>query len=159
MKRNTLLILLALVSSLTFAQRNGYVTMSGGVAGFNKQEFRQRMQGFITKEANLTEEESKAFFPIFNEYKDKQRQINMSINKLKKTAPTNGDEKAYEEHLMQMARLNAEMAGLDSVYYKKIFKAIPAEKFFKILNIEDRMHRNMLQNYNKPRPKGNRQRP
>lgn len=157
MKRNTLLILLALVSALTFAQRNGNVTMSGGVAGFNKQEFRQRMQEFITKEANLTEEESKAFFPIFNEYKDKQRQINMSINKLKKTAPTNGDEKTYEEHLMQMARLNAEMAGLDSVYYKKIFKAIPAEKFFKILNIEDRMHRNMLQNYNRPRQnmKGN----
>ena len=47
--------------------------MSGGAHGFNKQEFRQRMQGFITKEANLTEEEAKAFFPIYNEYKDKQR--------------------------------------------------------------------------------------
>ena len=152
MKRNTLLLLLALVSALTFAQNNGDVTLSGGASGFNKKEFRQRMQGFITKETNLTEEESKAFFPIFNEYKDKQRQIHMSINKLKKNAPASGDEKAYEKCLMDIARLNTEMAELDSVYYKKICKAISAEKFYKILNIEDRMHRRMLQNYNRKQP-------
>ncbi|MBO5675045.1 MAG: hypothetical protein J6S07_01735 [Bacteroidaceae bacterium] len=148
-KKTTILLILALVSSLTFAQNKGDVTMSGGATGFNKQEFRQRMQGFITKEACLTEEEAKAFFPIYNEYKDKQRQIHMGINKLKKNAPVSGDEKAYEKCLMEMARLNSEMAELDSVYYKKICKAIPAEKFYKILGIEDRMHRRMLQNYNR----------
>ena len=151
-KKTTILLILALVSSLTFAQNKGDVTMSGGVTGFNKQEFRQRMQGFITKEANLTEEEANAFFPIYGEYKDKQRQIHMSINKLKKNAPASGDEKAYEKCLMDIARLNTEMAELDSVYYKKICKAISAEKFYKILNIEDRMHRRMLQNYNRRQP-------
>lgn len=159
MKRISILLVFALASAVTFAQNNGDVTMSGGAHGFNKQEFRQRMQGFVTKEVNLTEEEAKAFFPIYNEYKDKQRQIHMSINKLKKNAPQNNDEKAYEKCLMEMARLNAEMAGLDSVYYKKICKAISAEKFFKILNIEDRMHRKMLQNYNKPRQRERKARP
>lgn len=153
------MLLFALASALTFAQNNGDITMSGGAHGFNKQEFRQRMQGFITKEANLTEEEAKAFFPIYNEYKDKQRQIHMSIGKLKKNAPQNNDEKAYEKCLMEMAELNAEMAGLDSIYYKKICKAISAEKFFKILNIEDRMHRKMLQNYNRPRQRDRKTRP
>ena len=76
----------------------------------------------------------------------------MSINKLKKNAPASGDEKAYEKCLMDIARLNTEMAELDSVYYKKICKAISAEKFYKILNIEDRMHRRMLQNYNRKQP-------
>ena len=158
-KKTTILLILALGSSLAFAQNKGDVTMSGGATGFNKQEFRQRMQGFITKEASLTEEEAKAFFPIYNEYKDKQRQIHMSINKLKKNTPNNNDEKAYEKCLMEMAELNAQMAGLDSVYYKKICKAISAQKFFKILNIEDRMHRKMLQNYNKPRSRDNKTRP
>ena len=151
-KKTTILLILALVSSLAFAQNKGDVTMSGGATGFNKQEFRQRMQGFITKEASLTEEEAKAFFPIYNEYKDKQRQIHMSINKLKKNTPNSNDEKAYEKCLMEIARLNAEVAGLDSVYYKKICKAISAQKFYKILNIEDRMHRRMLQNYNRRQP-------
>ena len=152
MKKATLLLLFLITSALSFAQNKGDVTMSGGATGFNKQEFRQRMQGFITKEASLTEEEAKAFFPIYNEYKDKQRQIHMSINKLKKNTPNSNDEKAYEKCLMEMAELNAEMAGLDSVYYKKICKAISAQKFYKILNIEDRMHRRMLQNYNRRQP-------
>lgn len=152
MKKATLLLLFLITSALAFAQNKGDVTMSGGATGFNKQEFRQRMQGFITKEASLTEEEAKAFFPIYNEYKDKQRQIHMSINKLKKNTPNSNDEKAYEKCLMEIARLNAEVAGLDSVYYKKICKAISAEKFYKILNIEDRMHRRMLQNYNRRQP-------
>ena len=159
MKKATLILLFLITSALSFAQNKGDVTMSGGATGFNKQEFRQCMQGFITKEASLTEEEAKAFFPIYNEYKDKQRQIHMSINKLKKNTPNSNDEKAYEKCLMEIARLNAEVAGLDSVYYKKICKAISAQKFFKILNIEDRMHRKMLQNYNKPRPRGNKTRP
>ena len=83
----------------------------------------------------------------------------MSIHRLKKDVPAQGNEKAHEERLLKIARLNAEVAGLDSVYYKKICKAISAQKFFKILNIEDRMHRKMLQNYNKPRPRGNKPRP
>lgn len=159
MKKATLLLLFLITSALSFAQNKGDVTLSGGARGFNKQEFRQRVENYITKEANLTQEEAKAFFPIYNEYKDKQRQIHVSINKLKKNTPNNNDEKAYEKCLMEMAELNAEMAGLDSVYYKKICKAISAQKFFKILNIEDRMHRKMLQNYNKPRPRGNKTRP
>lgn len=156
MKKIALLLLFALISTAIFAQNKGDVTLSGGARGFNKQEFRQRTQEFITKEASLTQEEAKVFFPIYNEYKDKQRQMHISINKLKKNAPQNNDEKAYEKCLMEMASLNAQMAGLDSIYYKKICKVISAEKFFKILNIEDRMYRRMLQNYNKPRQRGNR---
>ena len=159
MKKATLLLLFLITSALSFAQNHSNGAAHGRRAGFNKQEFRQRMQDYITKEANLTQEEAKAFFPIYNEYKDKQRQIHMSINKLKKNTPNSNDEKAYEKCLMEMAELNAQMAGLDSVYYKKICKAISAQKFFKILSIEDRMHRKMLQNYNKPRPRGNKTRP
>lgn len=159
MKKATLLLLFLITSALSFAQNHGNGAAQGRRAGFNKQEFRLRMQDYITKEANLTQEEAKAFFPIYNEYKDKQRQIHMSIGKLKKNTPQDNDEKAYEKCLMEMAELNAEMAGLDSVYYNKICKAISAQKFFKILNIEDRMHRKMLQNYNKPRSRDNKTRP
>ena len=132
MKKATLLLLFLITSALSFAQNHGNGAAQERRAGFNKQEFRQRMQGFITKEANLTEEEANAFLPIYGEYKDKQRQIHMSINKLKKNAPASGDEKAYEKCLMDIARLNTKMAELDSVYYKKICKAISAQKFFKI---------------------------
>ena len=149
MRKITLLLLFGLISISIFAQNEGDVTLSDGVRGFNKQEFRQRMQDYITKEASLTPDEAKVFFPIYNEYKDKQRKINMSIHRLKKETPAQADENAYEQRLLKIAALNAEVAGLDSTYYKKMCKAISAQKFFKILTIEDRMHRRMLQNYNR----------
>lgn len=115
---------------------------------FSQHEFRQRMQDFITKEANLTHDEAKVFFPVFNEYKNEQRKINMDIHALKRSKKVN-EETNFEERLMKIAKLNTELAALDSVYYKKLCKLISAEKLFKILNIEDRMHRHMLQNYNR----------
>ncbi|MBR4160363.1 MAG: hypothetical protein IKT87_01600 [Bacteroidaceae bacterium] len=149
MKKLTLLLILVLTTTTAIAQNYGNNGNAQGRPRFNQQEFRRHMQEFITKEGNLTEAEAKAFFPIFNEYKNKQRELNMNIHALKRENSENENEKAYEERLMQIARLNTEMAELDSVYYKKICKVISAKKFFKILNIEDRMHRKMLQNYNR----------
>ena len=141
MKKTTFLLLMLLLPIFGMAQEQG---KQAHRPRFNQEEFRQRVENYITKEANLTEEEAKAFFPIYNEYKDKQRKIHMNIHCLKKDVPAQGNEKAHEERLLKIARL-------DSVYYKKICKAISAEKFFKILTIEDRMHRKMLQNYNRER--------
>lgn len=151
MRKITFIIMLMIVSLVTFAQNNENRGKNEHRPRFNHEEYRQRVQDFITKEAELTEGEAKAFFPIFNEYKDKQRKIHFSIHKLKKSSPTPDNEEAHEELLMEIAQLNAELAGLDSTYYKKICKAISAKKFYKILNIEDRMNRRILENYNRGR--------
>lgn len=157
MKRISFILAFVLVCIMTFAQNNANGHNNSQRPRFNKQEFRQRTQDFITKEANLTADEAKAFFPIYNEYKDKQRQIHFSIHKLKMNAPATDNEKAYEELLMNIARLNSELTGLDSVYYKKFCKLISAKKFYKILSIEDRMHRKILENYNRGRGQRNKQ--
>lgn len=151
MKKSTLILLLILLPLGILAQNHAPKGHHGQRRHFNKEEFRQRAESYITQEASLTENEAKVFFPIYNEYKDKQRQIHMSIHKLKRDAPEQGNEKAHKECLLKIARLNAEVAGLDSIYYKKICQVISAEKFYKILGIEDRMHRKMLQNYNRGR--------
>lgn len=149
MKKLILLLILVCATTTAIAQNHQNSDSMQGRQKFNQQEFRRHMQEFISKEGNLTEAEAKDFFPIFNEYKNKQRKLNMSIHVLKRESAENENEKAYEERLMQIARLNTEMSELDSVYYKKICKVISAKKFFKILIIEDRMHRKMLQNYNR----------
>lgn len=151
MKKIKFLIMLILVSTMTFAQGNANGRNNGQRPRFNQEEFRQRTEAYITKEANLTEEEAKAFFPLYNEYKDKQRKIHFNIHKLKKQKPAQDTEDAYEELLMNIARLQSELTGLDSAYYKKICKLISAKKFYKILTIEDRMHRRILENYNRGR--------
>lgn len=149
MRQITFLLLLALLSTGTYAQQQRRSHKMQAPPHINKQEFRQHVQDFITREANLTEQEAKAFFPVFNEYKDKQRQIHQQIHALKNNKPKEGNDKAYYECIMKIAQRNAEVAGLDSVYYRKLCKVISAEKLHKILNIEDHMHRRMLQNYNR----------
>lgn len=149
MKKFSTILLLIFVALSAFSQNNPSHKQHGVSPRVRMEEFRQQVQNYITKEAQLTEQEAKVFFPIYTEYKDAQRKLHMQIIKLKKDAPTSGNEKEFQTQLLEMAKLNAEMAGLDSIYYKKIFKLIPAEKFYKILIIEDRVSRRILQNYNR----------
>ncbi len=114
----------------------------------NREAFRSRVQEYITKNAELTEEEAKVFFPIYNEYKDAQMEKHKRIHELKKNPPQSDNDADYQEHVMQIALLNAELAQIDRVYYEKLCKAITAKKFFKVLSLEDQMHRDMLRNYN-----------
>lgn len=154
MKKFFALFLTLFVTLSAFSQNAPMRKQSGPSPRVKKEEFRQQMQRFIVKEAQLTEQEANVFFPVYSEYKDAQRKLHMQIIKLKKDAPSSGSEDEFQKLLLEMAKLNAEMAGLDSVYYKKIFKLISAEKFYKILAIEDRISRRILQNYNRgPEPK------
>ena len=51
---------------------------------FNHDEFRKKMELFITEEAGLTPEDAQKFFPIFREMKEKQMKLGHKIKKLKK---------------------------------------------------------------------------
>lgn len=145
-----LCILLALLFFCTgiFAQAPKRKGRHAQQEQFNEEAFRRRVQGFITQNVGLTEQEAKVFFPIFHKYKDEQLAIHKRIHKLKRNPPKSDKEDDYQEHVMLIAKLNAEAVQLDVVYYKKLCKIISAKKFYKVLSLEDQMHRNMLKNYN-----------
>ncbi len=148
MKKLCILFTLLLLSLGTFAQGQDQKGQTPPRPRFNKEAFRNRVQDFITKNAELTEEEAKAFFPIYNEYKDEQMAIHKRIRTLKRNPPQSNNEADYQEHIMKIAQLNIEATQLDKVYYEKLSKAISAKKFYKVLSLEDQMHRNILKNYN-----------
>ena len=50
---------------------------------FNPEEFKAKLESFITQEANLTPAEAQAFFPIYHEMKGKQRGIQHKIFRMK----------------------------------------------------------------------------
>lgn len=119
----------------------------------NEEEFRQRVQELITQEAELSKKEADAFFPIFHEYKGKQRDIHKSIDKIRNSASDDDSEETCQERIMQIAELNAGFAKLDNQYYPKLIKAVSAKKFFRILCTEDRVARRILHNYNQKQNK------
>ena len=124
----------------------------------NKEEFQKHVQELITKKAKLSDKEAKAFFPIFNEYKDKQRELHRAVDQLKNKAMHNASEEEYRQLVMAITQENAKFAQLDQEYYPRLCKAITAKKFYQILRVEDKMARRILQNYNQQhrpeQPKG-----
>lgn len=121
---------------------------------FNPEEFKQRMEQALTKEAGLTAEEAKAFFPIYHEMKAKQRERINQIRELKKKPYTT--QEAYADAIAKIKNLQVDMAKVELDYYKKLVKAVPAEKVFKAMSAEDKFHRQMVQGQRKPREGGRR---
>lgn len=121
---------------------------------FNPEEFKQRMEQALTKEACLTPEEAKAFFPIYYEMKEKQRACIKQIRDLKQKPYTTQD--AYAEAIAKIKNLQLDMAKVEQEYYKKLVKAVPAEKVFKAMTAEDKFHRQMVQGPRKPHEGGKR---
>lgn len=125
-----------------------------GQRRFEPEKFRQMVEEQLTKAADLTPEEAQAFFPLYNEMRTKQHEMNKQMRDLKCSAPA--DEKACTETVLKVKALQVEMAKLEEDYYKRFCKKIPAEKVLRVMKAEDDFHRRMIQGQRgkQPRPQG-----
>lgn len=128
---------------------------------FNPEEFKARLENFITAETGFTPAEAQAFYPIYHEMKEKQRNLQREIFRLKKNAPdSNANDKDFALVIQKIKDLGAEMAGLEVTYYKKMCKAVSPRKVYAAMQAEDKFHRKMLEGFgrNNQRAKGHGQR-
>ena len=128
---------------------------------FNPEEFKARLENFITAETGFTPAEAQAFYPIYHEMKEKQRNLQREIFRLKKNAPdSNASDKDFALVIQKIKDLGAEMAGLEVAYYKKMCKAVSPRKVYAAMQAEDKFHRKMLEGFghNNQRAKGHGQR-
>lgn len=124
---------------------------------FNPEEFKARLENFITAETGFTPAEAQAFYPIYHEMKEKQRNLQREIFRLKKNAPdSNASDKDFALVIQKIKDLGAEMAGLEVTYYKKMCKAVSPRKVYAAMQAEDKFHRKMLEGFgrNNQRAKG-----
>ena len=123
---------------------------------FNPEEFRAQLEEFITKKAEFTSTEAQSFFPIFHQMKEEQRKLQKEIFTLKRipkdVSPT---EKEYSNKIQQICELNTKMAQVQENYYKKLSKAVPAQKVYKAMLAEDIYHRMMLRQFDQRRRNDN----
>ncbi len=116
---------------------------------FNPQEFKAKLENYITQEANLTTSEAQAFFPIYFEMKGKQRHLQRQIYRIKNNAPAeNANDKDFSIAIQKIKDLGVEMAQLEVNYYKKLCSAVSPRKVYAAMQAEDRFHRNMLEGFN-----------
>lgn len=141
MKRTLLLfsLLAFCITLMAQSQRKGK---------FNPEEFKARLESFITCEAGFTQAEAEAFYPIYHEMKGKQRRLQHQVFQLKKNAPAdNADEKDFAIAVQKIKDLGVEMAELEVSYYKKLCGVVSPRKVYAAMQAEDRFHRKMLEGF------------
>ena len=119
---------------------------------FNPQEFKAKLENYVTAEAGFTPAEAQAFYPVYFEMKGKQRQLQRQIFQLKKNAPQTGADKDYAIIIQKVKDLGVEMAKLEVNYYKKLCTVVSPAKVYKAMCAEDQFHRNMLEGFNGQKP-------
>lgn len=135
MKRYTLLLLLGLFAIVTHAQGQK----------FDPAKFDAEQQQFITKAANLTDQEAARFFPLFREMQKKQRAIYERQRKLGFKKPA--DEKGCAESIRQHDQIDLELKQIQQTYHNKFLRVIPASKLYDVLQAEDHFFRMKLRSW------------
>lgn len=146
MKKSLLFILFLLCTTLT-------VQAQPERGKFNPEEFRAKLEEFITRKADFTNTEAQTFFPIFHKMKEEQRTLQTEMFKLKRnrSEENNLSEKDYANKIQRICELNIKMAEIQESYYKKMYKAVPAQKVYKAMLAEDAFHRMMLRQFDQRR--------
>lgn len=122
-----------------------------GNGRFGHEEFRARTEAFITQKVGFSPEDAKAFFALYNEMKSKQWEIQKKIFQLKRNEPdSNATKEKFTSVILEIKSLNVEMAQLEEEYYKRMCKAVPADKVYAAMKLEDDFHRQMLSKFNGP---------
>ena len=112
---------------------------------FDPEKFDAEQQQFITKAANLTEQEAARFFPLFREMQKKQRAIYERQRKLGFNKPA--DEKGCAESIRQHDQIDLELKQIQQQYHNKFLRVIPASKLYDVLQAEDRFLRMKLRSW------------
>ena len=127
----------------------------------NKQQKREQIRSlkiaYITTELNLTPEESTKFWPLFNAFEDKQRELRKQkiSNYLDKANNTSDkiSEKEATTLLNQMESTEEELFQLRKKFIASLKNILPATKILKLKKAEEEFSRKLLQQYRDKRDK------
>ena len=127
---------------------------------FNPEEYKAKLESYVTGEAGFTQSEAQAFYPIFFEMKGKQRGIQRKIFQLKQNAETiNKNDNDYASTIQKIKDLGVESAQLEVSYYKKLCQVVSPQKVYKAMCAEDKFHRQMLEGFGQGGKRGNGHKP
>lgn len=109
------------------------------------EEYRAKQQEFITRHAELTQEESDAFFPLYFELQGKKHEANRRVWKeARRVPPHERTEEECDKMTDAMADVKIECATLEKEYLAKFKEILPAKKLMRVQMAEERYQRELL---------------
>jgi len=138
MKRLTITLTCLLIAISLFAQ--------DGKHRFSPEKFQAELEAYVIDKAQLTQQETTRFLPLFREMHQKQRTIYSQQRKLCKAKAT--DEAGYREAIRKSDQMDLEIKTLQQTYHEKFLNVLPASKVFEVIKAENRFHREMWKKWN-----------
>lgn len=114
---------------------------------FSPEKFEAEMEGYIIKEANLSQQEAARLLPILKEMHARQRTVYKKIRQQSKVKPA--DEAACAEVIKQCDKMNIELKQIESCYHKKMMQEVSASKAYDVIKAESSFHRKMMTGWQK----------
>lgn len=109
------------------------------------EEYQTKQKEFITRHAELTEEESAAFFPLYFELQGKKHEANRRVWKqVRAIPPHERTEEECNKMIDAMADVKIECATLEKEYLTKFKAILPAKKLMRVQMAEERYQRELL---------------
>lgn len=150
MKRYLLLIISILCLTASAQQQSG----TQRPLRMTPEEFQAKQKEFIAQHAELTPEESAAFFPLYFELQNKKHEANRNVwKKARAVKPHERTEEECDEMIDALADVKIECATLEKEYLMKFKEILPAKKLMRVQMAEDRFQRELLKGMQQGRGK------
>lgn len=143
MKKFSLILLMTLLAVGMSAQDRRHQQSSE--QRFSPERFETQLQEYITKEANLTQQEAAKFFPVYKEMQEKQRIQFDRQRELSKNKPT--DEQGCMRAIKESDGIDLELKRIQQNYHCRFLELMPASKVYDILKAEQNFYRHMMKNW------------
>jgi len=100
---------------------------------------------FVTQELDLSPEESAKFWPVYNEYMEKERTLKKSKKKFGKLKIDELSNAEIDKHFNDMLSVDEQLITLKREYYVKLKTAIPPRKIVQLPQIEREFKKKIIQ--------------
>ena len=144
MKKNIILIIFSIVSLTGFAQNNG------------TKQIETAKIALITNRLNLSPEQAQQFWPIYNEFDTKKKEIKKSYRKLVSeiNTLTTSDEKILA-NLKETLNLQQKEVDVEKDYMAKFLKTINIRQLAELYKAEQLFNNMLIQRLNRNNRKEN----
>lgn len=99
---------------------------------------------YVTQELEFTADESAKFWPVYNEYKDQERQLKRQKRQLNRKDVQNMSEVEIDQHFESLMKIEEEGVALKRNSYQNMKTAIPAHKIVRLPALEREFKKKVL---------------
>jgi Skp family chaperone for outer membrane proteins len=127
----SIFVFACLISSLSFAQRT-------------QEQIESVKIGLITQKLELTPEQSKSFWPVYNKYSSELQQVRKEIKRLKDHSLSLSDDELTKE-MDKMFTLKEKELEIEKRYHKEFSKILSTRQVFNLYQSENQYRRMLIE--------------